>query len=149
MAFLARAIHDIEKTDQDQVRYIRAIFLYLGNGNLQKKEIMDALKEVEQPTGERFVSLWEALFGDREKEMIERVTREITEKVKAESLRSAELGKLEEAFHVFRNGLREGVPADLLLRLTGVEPGLAMEWKTLLEQNPAMMWEEAAQKMGY
>ncbi len=175
LEFLARAIDDIEKTDPDQLRYIRTIFLYLGKGNLQKKEIMDVIEKVGQPTGERFVSLWEALFGEKEKEVEERAMKKgfqhgmelglqegiekgieqgieqgiekgieqgIEKGIEKGIERGFQIGKMEESFHVFRNGLREGVSADLLIRLTGVAPEQATQWKALLDQKPEVTWEE-------
>ncbi len=97
------------------------------------------LAKIGQDTAEEFVSMYEVLFGDVEKnaklEGIEQGLQQGIEK-------GLHQGKIQEAFLVFRNGLKEGIDINLLVKLIGIPPTLAERWKARLEQNPGLTWED-------
>ncbi len=99
---------------------------------LQPKPAIEAeLAKIGQDTAEEFVSMYEVLFGDVEKSAEQKGIEE-----------GLQQGKIQEAFLVFRNGLRKGVGMGLLAELTNIPLPLAERWKARLDQNPELTWEE-------
>ncbi len=116
-----------DPTDPEQIRFFKEIYLYSNFKNFTKQAMEAELAKIGQDTAEEFVSMYEVLFGDVEKN------------AKLEGLQQ---GKIQVAFLVFRNGLRKGIDIGLLAELTNIPLPLAERWKARLEQNPELTWEE-------
>ncbi len=105
------------------------------------------LAKIGQDTAEEFVSMYEVLFGDVEKSAEQKGIEKGIEKGLQQGIekgieKGLQQGKIQEAFLVFRNGLRKGVDMGLLAELTNIPLPLAERWKARLDQNPELTWEE-------
>lgn len=93
------------------------IIVYLFETGIPKADVMDAIKNLTEPSKEKVLTIYETILRQGREEGIEE-------------------GHQEKNFEVFKNGIPLEIEIKTLQQLTGVSDRLAKSWKLLLEKNP-------------
>ncbi len=124
----------IENGVQDADFY-RVILLYLGAGNQQKPEVMKAIQQLPQTSQERFVSLYEVLFGDVEESALEKGVQQGIKQ-------GVEQGRYQETFLQLQKAIQKGLSVELIEETTSLPHPAVQAMIASLTTTPAMSWEE-------